>query len=147
MIYLTHNLDFTKGEINLNKAEEECTVLLQVFANVPEIYDQNWETISECNKEVQDLLHEIEFSENQTPAGGYKLYKALREVRRRRRQCKDENELLSPLVESLKQQETFRLKLFKVSSQIKELARMQGERVYRPRVRTGMDTEENYDEE
>lgn len=118
----------------MNKAEEACTELLRIFGNIPEIFDQNWEKIDLCNKETEDILHEIELSENQTTTNGYKLYKALREVRRERRRCKNENEALQPIVDILKQQENLRLRLYKVHSIVKEITRQQEERQYTPRV-------------
>jgi hypothetical protein len=121
--------------IIMSKSEEACTGLLKIFGDIPELYEQNFEIVNRCDKETQDLLHEIELSENQSTAGAYRLYKALRDVRRERRRAKEENELLQPLVDALKQQETFRLKLYKVHDRIKELARQQSERTYTPRVR------------
>lgn len=119
----------------MSKAEDACVSLIKIFDDVLNTYEENYETVNRCDKEAQDLLHEIELSEKQTKAGGYKLYEMLREVRRERRRAKDENELLQPLVEALKQQETFRLRLYKVHDRIKELTRLQGERVYKARIR------------
>jgi hypothetical protein len=119
----------------MSKAEDACVELIKIFSDVCDTFEQNYETVNRCDKEAQDLLHEIELSEKQTKAGGFKLYKELREVRRERRRARDENELLQPLVDVLKQQETFRLRLYKVHDRIKELARQQGERTYKARVR------------
>lgn len=119
----------------MNKGEEACTALLQVFGNLPEIFEGNRKIINRCDKETQDILHEIELSDNKTTVDGYKLYKALREVRRLRRKCKDENELIEPIVGVLKQYENLRLKLYRVHSQVKEVARKHEERKYAARVR------------
>jgi hypothetical protein len=119
----------------LSKAEEACTGILKIFGELPELYDFNYDMVGQCDNEIVDLLHEIELAKDKDIQDGYKLYRELREVQRVRRQAKDENELLQPLVDALKQQETFRLKLYKVHDKIKGLAREQGERIYKPRVR------------
>jgi len=119
----------------MNRAEEACVRILQILGEIPEIYDSNYEIVGRCDKEIQDILHEIELSEDKDMAGGYKLYRMLRESRRLRRQKKDENELLQPLVDLVRSSETFRQKLCKVHVQIKENMRQQDEREYKPRVR------------
>lgn len=62
-------------------------------------YEYNIQRISEIENETQDLLHYIEMAPNKTVSGGYKLYRKLADLRRERRACKNENDLLQPVYE------------------------------------------------
>lgn len=64
-------------------------------------YEENQRLWDETDKQTQDILHFIELSENMNAANGYKAYKKLAEVRRNRRQYKNEIDLLQPLYEYL----------------------------------------------
>lgn len=46
--------------------------------------------LSKTDKEINDLIHYIEFSSNQNVVNGYKLYKKLKDLRLTRRKIKDE---------------------------------------------------------
>ena len=55
-------------------------------------------------KETQDVLHYIELHANMNAADGNEMYKKLREIRRNRRQCKNEMDLLEPAYNFFKTQ-------------------------------------------
>jgi hypothetical protein len=122
----------------MNKSEEACAGLLKIFGEIPELYEKNRKTIDRCDLETQDLLHEIELAADQDAAGGYRLYKELREVRRSRRRAKNENELLQPFLDVLKQYESFRIKLCKVNDKVKKQEQMISTRRYIAKVRTDL---------
>lgn len=60
-------------------------------------YDGNEVRLKEIDDELQDLEHYIEIAPFKTVPNGYKLYRKLAELRRERRACKNENDLLRPL--------------------------------------------------
>jgi len=60
-------------------------------------YETNNARISEIEAELVDLMHYIEMADNKRVADGYKLYRKVAELRRERRACKNENDLLQPI--------------------------------------------------
>ena len=63
-------------------------------------YEYDKERLVELDNQVQDILHYIELTENKNANAGYKLYKQLTEVRRERRRCKNEIDLLQPVYDA-----------------------------------------------
>ena len=63
-------------------------------------YQYDKEEYSRAEQEMQDILHYIEMSTDKNANVGFKLYKQLAEVRRRRRVCKNEMDLLQPIYDS-----------------------------------------------
>lgn len=66
-------------------------------------YEENERLRIESEKKSNDLLHYIELRNDMNASEGYKAYKKLAEVRRERRCCKNENELLAPLYTFIQQ--------------------------------------------
>lgn len=62
-------------------------------------FEGNQQRLAEIETELVDLEHYIEIVEYQNAPGGYKLYRKLAELRRERRACKNENDLLRPIYE------------------------------------------------
>ena len=62
-------------------------------------YNQNVERIKEIENEMSDLEHYMEVTSYKTVPEGYKLYRKLASLRRERRACKSENDLLRPVCE------------------------------------------------
>ena len=62
-------------------------------------YEWNRDRIIEIEKEFTDLEHYIEIAPFQNVPCGYKLYRKIAELRRERRACKNENDLLQPVYE------------------------------------------------
>lgn len=62
-------------------------------------YDWNKNRIEEIETQLVDLEHYIEIASYKTVPNGYKLYRQLAELRRERRACKNENDLLWPIYE------------------------------------------------
>ena len=65
-------------------------------------YEGNKERFNELENEMQDLLHYIEMTGDKNANIGFKLYKRLSEVRRQRRVCQNEIDLLQPIYDSFK---------------------------------------------
>lgn len=79
-------------------------------------YDENFRLVGEADLKSQDLLHKIEMSDDMDGPHGYDMYKRVREIRRERRVCKNENELLRPVINFLEQNPSI----------ISDLERLQG---------------------
>lgn len=62
-------------------------------------FETNKNRIIEIESELQDLYHYIEISTYKKVPDGYKLYRKMAELRRERRACKNENDLLQPIYE------------------------------------------------
>lgn len=80
---------------------ESIKSFLGFLRNVKPRYDENFRLVGEADLKSQDLLHKIEMSEDMDGPHGYDMYKRVREIRRERRVCKNENELLRPIVNFL----------------------------------------------
>lgn len=62
-------------------------------------YEFNKSRILEIEQEMTDLCHYIEIAPFKNVPEGYKLYRKMAELRRERRACKNENDLLQPVYE------------------------------------------------
>lgn len=93
------------------KIREFCAFIRQALSQ----YNYNKEELVTIENKQQDLLHFIELSKNKDALTGYKLYKELCELRRRRRQCKNEMDLLAPVYD-----------MFNGTSVLDQLANVQG---------------------
>lgn len=80
---------------------EALETFLDFCADVRCRYDGNIRVMEETNMETQDLLHFMELADNMGIAEGFKAYKRMREVRRIRRDAKNENDLLQPIYDLL----------------------------------------------
>lgn len=65
-------------------------------------YEENERLVIEYEKETQDILHYIELHADLNAQQGCVMYKKLREVRRKRRKCKNEMDLLNPVYQFFK---------------------------------------------
>lgn len=93
----------------------------------------------QCNNKTQDILHYMELSNNQNASRGYALYKHLAEIRRERRACKEEIELLTPVVEfinSLGDTNQFLGRVTQVQGKCRSMKTSAANRVYRLRTST-----------
>lgn len=62
-------------------------------------YEGNRSRIAEIEQEINDLEHYMEIASYKTVPNGYRLYRKLAELRRERRACKSECDLLQPIYE------------------------------------------------
>lgn len=63
-------------------------------------YQYDKDQFSKLEQEMQDVLHFIEMGSDKNANAGYKLYKQLAEIRRKRRVCKNEMDLLQPIYDA-----------------------------------------------
>lgn len=68
-------------------------------------YQYNKDQYIYLENEMQDILHYIEMTADKNANVGYKLYKRLSEIRRERRSCKSEIELLQPVYDAFNDME------------------------------------------
>lgn len=95
--------------------EETIRAFCAAVKNMLSRYQYDKEQASHLEQEMQDLLHYIELSPDKNANNGFKLYKRLAEVRRERRVCKNEMELLQPIYDT-----------FNGSQKLDMLAQIQG---------------------
>lgn len=81
--------------------EEKIRSFLAFARRVTIRYEENQRMIEAYQQQTQDVLHKIELSENLDAPGGFKMYKLLRDIRRERRKCKNECDLLKPVFDYL----------------------------------------------
>ena len=79
------------------RVEEAIHSFLNFARAVGERHKGNLEAINMCDDQTQDLLHYMELQDDLNCCHGNELYRKLREVRRERRTCKNENELLDSI--------------------------------------------------
>ena len=84
--------DFTKPETTLHDFVSSVKDMLAR-------YEGNKTRIFEIEAELNDLEHYMEIGSFKNVPDGYKLYRKLAELRRERRACKNENDLLQPIYE------------------------------------------------
>jgi hypothetical protein len=130
-----------------NRAEKYSQIMLKIFARANQRYQENYENIGKCNNEQQDILHEIELANNPDEQHARNLFLALRDSRKFRRQLMNENELLQPLVDLLRENEKFRQKLCRVHAKISHIERLQDDRRYKARIRDDLSICQGDDEE
>ena len=90
-------------EYDQTNALETISEFSHFLRDVVSRYEANERIRVECEQKSNDLLHLIELHDDMNASEGYKAYKKLAEVRRERRVCKNENELLAPLYAFIQQ--------------------------------------------
>ena len=100
--------------------EETLKQFLSFLRSVRPRFNANYEAAGACDLKMQDILHKIEMGDNMDAKHGYQVYKLARDIRRERRICKTENDLLRPICSFLDQYPDF----------ISSLERLQGEVSY-----------------
>lgn len=90
-----------EAEFDSLSAVENTKEFLAFARSVISRYEGDQRRQEELEAETQDLLHVMELSKNLNASEGYKLYAKLASIRRERRACKNEVEMLKPLYEYL----------------------------------------------
>ena len=98
-ILIGHNI----AEYDPLQAIDTICEFSRFLRDVVSRYEENDRIRVECENKSNDLLHYIELHGDMNASEGYKAYKKLAEVRRERRCCKNENELLTPLYTFIQQ--------------------------------------------
>lgn len=125
---------------NDNIVNNYCSNIMQIASDVVKRYEGNLEIIKQTEDELMDVYHEIELGASQDLYGGWKLYKQIRTLRRRRRQAKNENELLKDMYDYIKSQQgqAFKSKIQSIQGNSVKVYEVQSRRVYTPRQRTDL---------
>ena len=84
--------DSTKPELTLKTFVSDIKGMLSR-------YEGNKNRIVEIEQELQDIYHYMEIAAYKKVPDGYKLYRKIAELRRERRSCKNEIDLLWPIYE------------------------------------------------
>lgn len=93
-----------RAEYDTTNPEKHIAEFVSFSRVVITRYEENVRMIDVYDKETQDILHYVELHENMNAAQGNDMYKKLRDVRRKRRQCKNEIDLLEPVYQFFKNQ-------------------------------------------
>ena len=124
----------------MNIVNNYSSTMITIMQSVIKDYERNLEIIKQTEEELTDLNHEAELSEPKDMYKGYLLYKAIREVRIRRRAAKEEAELLKEMYEFFKSQQgqAFKTKIQQIQGSAAKLRETQEHRVYTPRQRSDL---------
>lgn len=119
-----------------NYSSQIVTIYQEVIKN----YERNLEIIKQTEAELNDLYHEAELSQPKDMYKGYLVYKAIREIRIRRRTAKDENELLKDMYDYFQSQsgQAFKSKIQSIQGNSIKLRTTQESRTYTPRRRNDL---------
>lgn len=110
---------------------------IEALDQLETVYRNNEEHIDYCDNKQQDLLHEIEFN-NFSASQGFVLAKELRNVRLLRRQYKDENKRMKPVMKLLDAHKGLIEQLSKARETMKNIDTNMSARGYRERATTTM---------
>lgn len=122
-----------------NKAIVEST---EMFLNLLNYIDDNWDKIydeiGKADQETSDFLHELELIDLDDDKGS-RIARTIKEIRIRRRELKDQQELIRHLKTFLENNKSLKMSLFKVLQQMKKTIEYQETRYYSPRVRIDLE--------
>lgn len=90
-----------QGKFDSLMPEEKLKDFLGFARDVITRYEADVRRQSDLEQETQDLLHYVELSDDMNACVGNKMYQKIREIRRERRACKNEIDLLKPLYDYL----------------------------------------------
>lgn len=111
--------------------------IITIYQSVIKNYETNLDIIKQCEDELNDLSHEAELSAPKDMYQGYLIYKSIRETRIRRRQAKEEVELLKDIYDYFQspQGQAFKSKIQSIQGNSVKLRAIQESRTYTPRRR------------
>lgn len=120
--------------------EQTIMMFRSVIFDTPKVYENNKISIELCEKEIIDIEHVIELTAFNA-SRGYALAKEIKDARIRRRELKDQNELLGPLVEVVQRMRSFQNDLNKAVGDARRIKQKQLNRSYKMRVRQDLQEE------
>lgn len=123
-----------------NIVVDYSTNIINIFKDVVKRYESNLEIIKQTEDELNDINHEIELSSPKDMYNGYLMYKTLRELRVRRRQAKDENDVLYEMYCYITSQNGIEVKtkMQKLQGHAVDTERKLNNRSYCPRQRSDL---------
>ncbi len=121
----------------MNIVNNYCSTVVTIFQDVKKNYENNLEIIKKAEDELNDLYHECELADPKDMYNGWKMYRAIRETRIRRRTAKEENEVLKDMYEYLNGQagQAFKTKMQSIQGSAAKIRSTQESRTYQPRQR------------
>ena len=120
-----------------NIVSDYSGTITTIYKDVINTYERNLSVIKQAEDELNDLYHEAELSNPKDMYQGYLVYKAIRDVRIRRRTAKEENELLRDMYDYLQSPagQSFKGKIQSIQGNSVKLRATQESRTYVPRQR------------
>jgi len=114
--------------------EQTIITVRNAIRDLPERYKANHDEIGKLDQETQDLLHLAEFKDLDVRRG-FRMYKELQKVRKRRRELKNENELIAPVIDIFKEYSKRLDELNRAIGTIRNKKKLQKDRHYTFKVR------------
>ena len=123
-----------------NIVNNYSSTFISIFNDVVRKYESNLEVIKQTEEELNDVYHEIELGKSQDMYHGYLLYKSVKDLRMKRRQAKDENDLLKDMYDYIKSQpgQSFKSKIQSIQGNSVKVYDAQNHRTYTPRQRNDL---------
>ena len=123
-----------------NIVNNYSSTIVTIFQDVIKTYENNLELIKNIEDELNDINHEIELSDPKDMYRGYLMYKQIKELRMKRRNAKNENQLLEDMYDFLKSptSQTFKNKIQQIQGNASKIFDSQQKRTYKPRVRNDL---------
>jgi hypothetical protein len=123
-----------------NIVNNYCSTVVTIFQDVKKNFENNQEIIKQAEDELNDLYHECELADPKDMYNGWKMYRAIREARIRRRTAKEENEILKDMYEYLNTQagQAFKSKMQSIQGSAAKIRSTQESRTYQPRQRNDL---------
>lgn len=126
-----------------NIVNNYSSTIVTIFQDIVKNYEWNLDVIKQCEESLNDINHEIELSDDKDLYRGYLMYKEIRELRRKRRQAKNENELIKDVYEyfTSQQGQAFKNKVQQLQGGARKIEEAQQRRTYVPRQRKDLTIE------
>lgn len=123
-----------------NIVNNYCSTVVTIYQDVKKNYENNIEIIKQAEEELNDLYHECELADPKDMYKGWQMYKAIRDTRIRRRQAKQENEILKDMYDYLCSPagQTFKTKMQSIQGSAVKIQNAQESRTYQPRQRNDL---------
>lgn len=119
-------------KFDVQEARETIRKFGELLFDIPEIYQEHYDTVGRCDRLTVDITHDIEFTDFNMKEG-YKKAKALKNVKIERRQTKELMEFISVLKTFSEKHQDAIADLKDVISQFDTIIEEQKKRVYIPR--------------
>lgn len=125
---------------NNNIVNNYSSTFIQIFNDVVRKYESNLDIIKNTEEELTDVYHEIELGKDQDLYHGWLLYRQVKDLRMKRRQAKDENDLLRDMYDYIKSQpgQSFKSKIQSIQGNSAKVYEAQSRRTYNPRQRNDL---------
>jgi hypothetical protein len=118
----------------MNEIQNSIENFMKIIGDAEERFKFLCDEIQEADNKQLDLLHEIE-SGKYNVCQGYKKLAELQQLRKYRRQLKEERYLLEPVFNYVKDHKNISIDLFKMKRPVDKVSTGQEEKVYRYRAK------------